>query len=157
MSATAIYIVVAYRWGETNNHWYFVFAGVDRARAFTLALEERDGRGGKYGVAVWEFTQDGCDYKHVGYFPSSAEDAETTEPKYNHGIDYHQRLGFFLHECASGKALLPDPLTAAATIKTLTYQDVEIPDFMREKVDREKRLLRAMTDAMNERKAEGKS
>jgi hypothetical protein len=152
-----IYLVAAYRWGETNNHWYYVYAGMDRTKAFALAQAEREDRGGKYGVTVWEFTQDGIDYKNVGHFPSSAEDRDTSEPHYNHGIDYLQRLGHFLNDCAAGKALLPDPNNASATIKTLVYQDVEIPEFMREKVESEKRLLRALNDAVNERKTEGKS
>lgn len=158
MREAAIYLAVAYRWGETNNHYYYVYAGNDRTKALALAQAEREDRGGKYGVAVWEFTPDGIDYKRVGYFPSCAEDTDESEPRYNHGIDYHQRLGFFLHECAAGKALLPDPNNATATIKTLVYQDVEIPEFMREKVAQEKRLLAALNDAMRERtKTEGKS
>ena len=159
MNATHVYLVVAYRWGETNNHSYFVYAGMDHKQALELAELECQDRGGKYGVAAWEFTQDGRDYKLAGYFPSSAEDADTPEPRYNHGIDYNIRLGAFLNECASGRALLPDPSSAAATTgRMLTYQEVEIPDYMREKVDRETRLLRAMNDAMREvTKTEGKS
>lgn len=141
--APAIYLATAYRWGETNNHWYYVYAGTDRTKAMALAQVERDDRGGKYAVAVWEFTQDGCDYRLAGYFPSSAEQAETTEPSYSHHIDYYQRLGHFLHECATGKALLPDPEKSGQ----LTYQDVQIPEYQRIKVSSEQATLRAMNES----------
>lgn len=138
-----IYLATAYRWGETNNHWYYVYAGCDRTKAMALAQVERDDRGGKYGVAVWEFTPDGCDYRLAGYFPSSAETIDTMEPRYSHHIDYYHRLGSFLHEAATGKALLPNPQAPG----TLTYQDVQIPDYQRVKVDSEQATLRAMHES----------
>lgn len=138
--AVGIYLVTAYRWGETNNHWYHVYGGTDRSKAVALARAETADRGGKYAAIVWEFVPDGCDYKRIAYFPSSGEDDATTDPLHNHRLDYFQRLGFFLHEASQGKALLPCPDDP----KRLTYQDVSIPDYQRGKVEYEQSILRAM-------------
>jgi hypothetical protein len=152
-SPVPIYLAVAYRWGETNNHWYYVYAGLDMTKALALAENESNHRGGKYAVCVWQFTPDGCDYKIVGYFASSQEDEGTNEPEHSWYIDYIQRLGHFLHDCASGSTLLPDPEDP----KRLTFQSVEIPGYQRKKVEHEQGILQALRGKRKNRQSEGTS
>jgi hypothetical protein len=138
---TPIYLAVAYRWGETNNHWYFIYAGIDRIKALAAARNEVSFRGGKYGTCVWEFTVDGLDYKRCAYYPSSAEPEDAADPTHNHMNDYFHSLGIFLHEAAQGRALLP------SAERRMTYQEVTIPDYQRMKVDDEQRQLKRMNEA----------
>lgn len=53
-----LYTVVAYRWGWTNAHHYFVACTADETVARQIAEDECDDRGGKYGVAVYAWADD---------------------------------------------------------------------------------------------------
>ena len=99
------YLVTAYRWGWTNDHQYQVYAGTDKDKAMESAETEVDGRGGKYGCAVYEFIPDGSDYVMVGYYPSGDEKA----PHYNWRINMFNTLGHKLHEYADGIMYVADP------------------------------------------------
>lgn len=48
------YLTIAYRYGQTNNHWYVVYMGDDQDKAMALAEDEVAERGGKYGVATFK-------------------------------------------------------------------------------------------------------
>ena len=48
------YLTIAYRFGQTNNHWYVVYMGDDQDKAMALAEDEVAERGGKYGVATFK-------------------------------------------------------------------------------------------------------
>lgn len=131
------FLAVAYRWGWTNNHSYFIYCGTDRVKALALARAENADRGGKYACVVWKFDEDGIDSHSIGYWPSSMEPDGQTAPRHNHRIDYFETLGHFLHDMADGKCLLP----VEDGSNTLTYQPVECPPFARARVERERKML----------------
>jgi hypothetical protein len=148
--------VTAYRWGCTNEHAYHVYAGLDRTKAFAMASAENSGRGGKYGVVVWEFDADGTDYKAVGYFGSSMEGEEAKAPHHNHRIDYFERIGQFLDSASRGQCLLPDPKRP----NTVKYTDVPaLPDYLQAEVVRQRALMQFWedTDAKRGEKVESKT
>ena len=132
------YLVTAYRWGCTNEHAYHVYAGTDRTKALALARAENADRGGKYATVVWEFDDDGTDYKPIAYNGSSMCLDNAVIPRHNHRIDYYERIGQFVHEAASGKALLPDPKNA----ERLLYQEVTpLPDYVLTEIERQRHFL----------------
>jgi hypothetical protein len=132
------YLVTAYRWGCTNEHAYHVYCGADRTKALALARAENADRGGKYAAVVWEFDADGTEQRAIAYFHSSLCPENAVIPHHNHKIDYFERIGQFVDEAMSGKALLPDP----ANEKYLTYQEVApLPDFLRAQVERQRQFL----------------
>jgi len=138
------YLATAYRWGQTNEHWYHVYCGMDRTKALSLGQCEAMDRGGKYGVCVWEFDADGVNYKRLWYYPSMTDDE--TGPYHSHKIDFYQRLGFFLNEASQGKALLPDPTNP----KHLTYQDVPpLPQYMTDQIASCRRMLEVFEEAQD--------
>jgi hypothetical protein len=155
-TAAPTYLVTAYRWGCTNEHAYHVYAGLDRTKAIAMAHSENEGRGGKYGVVIWEFDGDGVDYKAIGYFGSSMEDETIKGPHHNHRIDYFERIGQFLDSASRGQALMPDPKRP----NTVKYQDVPpLPDYLQNEVVRQREFLKVWehADAKREEKAEGKT
>lgn len=135
-----MYVVIAFRWGWTNNSWYIVYGGPDRTKACELAKSEANDRAGKYGCAVYEFTGDGTEYKIIAYECSSLAEEE---PDHNERIAYFERLGHFVHDYAGGKVLLPDPLNPG----TLKYTDVEAPQVVKDEVKRHGKILQAWDEA----------
>lgn len=136
---TPSFLVTAYRWGCTNEHAYHVYGGPDRHKALALALAENSYRGGKYATVVWEFDSDGTDYKAIAYNHSSCCLPEAVLPRHNHRIDYFERIGQFVAEARSGRALQPDPNDA----KRLTYQEVSpLPGYLLAECDRQEAFLR---------------
>jgi hypothetical protein len=126
-----LFVVVAHRWGWTNNSWYFVGGCTCRKDAVDMARLEADDRGGKYGVAVYRLA---CD-ENAGsvleaYFPSLYNEERPTR---NPRLDIFQRLGlkvFFAVE--TGKADLPDKDNASVLRPT----SVEVPAWLREEKER---------------------
>lgn len=142
------FLVTAYRWGCTNEHAYHVYGGPDRTKALAMAGSENADRGGKYACVVWEFDGDGTDYRAIAYFHSSACADEAVIPHHNHRIDYFERIGQFVHEAMSGKALQPDPTNE----KRLTYQEVgPLPDYLQAEVTRQRGYLKMWEDADTKR------
>lgn len=132
------YLVTAYRWGCTNEHAYHVYGGADRTKALAIANAECADRGGKYGCVVWEFDEDGTNYKAIAYYGSSADKDEAEGPHHNHRIDFFERLGMFVNEAAGGKALLPDPNEP----KRLIYTEVApLPDYLQAEIARQRALM----------------
>lgn len=94
------YLVTAYRWGDLNgSDHYFVYCGTDEDKALKLAEEERDDRGGKYGVQVVQFNDDGTEYKQVAYHPGLLDDGDA--PHHNTRYDMLASLGSSLEEAAT--------------------------------------------------------
>lgn len=125
-----LYLVVAHRWGQTNNHFYFVYIGPSRGRALRQARTETEERGGKYGCAVLEFIEHD-DYQLIAYFPSIMEDKDADRPTHNHRVDYLIRLGGFLDEACKGAVYLPvegDTEGVMGNKHTL----VEVPQYMKD-------------------------
>ena len=89
------YLVTAYRWGWTNNHHYIVYCGPNEDRAWDLAEEECNDRGGKYGVAVNRYKEDGEHDTICAYYPSSWGEKL---PYHNYRLDYISRLGHMLED-----------------------------------------------------------
>jgi hypothetical protein len=118
----ANYLVIAYRWGNTNDHWYMVYCGEDLSKAGALARDERDGRGGKYGVAVSEVTEGGEGLELLEYYPSQGED----EPSLNWRIEMIERLGHLMLDYKSGRVLVPDP-DIGKLPRCMHYVDVPPP------------------------------
>lgn len=146
------YLVTAYRWGQTNQHAYHVYAGPDQTKAIALAKAENSDRGGKYGVVVWEFEPDGVEYKRIFYLGSSMDSECSDGPHHNYRIDYFERLGMFVDEAMSGKALCPNPEKP----HTLSYQTVEaLPAFLLLEIERQKQFYNAMAKHFEERGAAG--
>ena len=85
----SVYVVVAYRWGELNNHNYIVTATADSAGAVAAAKEEHEGRGGKYGVEVVEYPAE----ETVAYFPSSRNAADAKAPEHSDDLDAAHYIG----------------------------------------------------------------
>lgn len=142
-----MYLVTAYRWGWLNGHQYQVYCGPDHTKALALAQNETEDRGGKYGCAVYEWNEDGTDYKRVAYFGASME--HETEPFHNWRIDYFERLGHTLDEYANGKVWGP---TGEGT--TLKREDIEPPpQCILNEVQRAKEFCAAMFKAQDERRA----
>lgn len=132
-----IYLVTAYRWGASNRHQYQVYAGIDKTKALALARAEVADRGGKYDCVVYEFTADGVDYKPAAYFAAYADNEGRTDAKHDHFRDYLERLGHFMADAASGKALLPMPDDPTR----LTYQEIECPQVFKTEVARQRKTL----------------
>lgn len=150
------YLTVAYRWGSTNSHTYFVYCGHDRTKAIALARAEVSYRGGKYACAVLGFDEDGVEHTLHAYFKSSVDREDAVGPVHNHRKDYFEHLGIFLHDMADGKCLLPKEDGS----NSLTYQLVECPEYAREKVMRERKVLAIWEEAdskVDELKPEGTS
>ena len=65
------FLVKAYRYGFVNEHHYVVYCGSDRDIAYGIAEDEANERGGKYGILILEYPEDGIDPISVDYLPSS--------------------------------------------------------------------------------------
>lgn len=130
------YLVVAYRWGWTNTDRYIVYGGPDESKAHALATEERDGRGDKYGCAVYEFDADGTGYRRVAYLCSAYGESQ---PRHNPRLAYFESLGRFMEDLAGGSRALPDPQHPGR----LQYVAIEPPGIVVEEVARQKRFLGA--------------
>jgi hypothetical protein len=65
------FLVKAYRFGFVNEHNYIVYCGSDRDIAYDIAEEEAHERGGKYGMLILEYPEDGIDPIAVDYLSSS--------------------------------------------------------------------------------------
>lgn len=86
------YLCVAYRWGWTNAHHYFVACSTDQARVVQAAqLAHRDRRG-KYGVAVLEMPDvpGQAPEKRIQYLPSAYGESAPFE---NQRIEANRMLG----------------------------------------------------------------
>lgn len=71
------YLAIAYRWGWTNSHSYFVSCSSDLQKVLAAAEQAAEDRCGKYGVAVLEMPEDPASTpaKRLAYFPSSYGEA----------------------------------------------------------------------------------
>lgn len=49
-----IYVVIAYRWGDCENHSYLVGTTFRKDNAIKMAQKENEYRGGKYTCTVYE-------------------------------------------------------------------------------------------------------
>lgn len=121
------FLVVAYRWGWTNAHHYFVALCENEDLASKRADEEASDRGGKYGVAVYAWTGSD-DHERVYYAPSTYGESQ---PGTNQRIDMFQSIGHRAHEAAtSGSVYLADPQNP----QRLQSQVVQIPGWLDEVV-----------------------
>jgi hypothetical protein len=137
------YFVVAYRWGCTNEHWYFVYAGVDQVKAVTMAENEAQDRGGKYGCAVFEFDESGTDYQMIFYAPSMNEAQTAKAPIHEHRHDYYIRLGMMFEQACEGAVYVPDGETQNGMKHTL----VTVPQLLKDERLRQLELMHKMAEA----------
>jgi hypothetical protein len=145
-SLRKFYIAVAYRWGFTNEHWYFVYVGLDAVKAVTLAEHEAQDRGGKYGCVVYEFDEGGTDYQQIFYSPSMTEEPSTKGPQHNHRVDYFIALGLFFDSACEGAVYLPNQ----ANESKLHKEVVTVPDVLKAERDRQReRMLAVMAASAN--------
>ncbi len=128
---TQTYLAVAYRWGWTNNHQYFVLCSTDLGQVRDAAYETCDDRGGKYGVAVYKMPTT------PGGTPELLEYASSTygekAPHENPRLNIFRRLGqtaFFAVK--DGKALLPP--TDGGT--SMDWLPVDVPAWLRSEAAR---------------------
>jgi len=87
-----MFVVIAYRWGNTCEHNYLVTASADLDAIIKVADDECDNRGGKYGVTVW-YVSEPHEKKYIRkvikHFPSTCgEDSPYEEDmmKYSHKV-----------------------------------------------------------------------
>lgn len=145
-----IYTVIAYRWGWLNNHQYSVAATQDEDRASSLASEECDSRGGKYGVAVYEWSDDET-CRMVEYYPSSYGEERPFE---NHRLTMFSSVGHSAHEVATTGVAWAAPKGESA----MQPKAVAIPRWLREAVERHEttnRFMDAVWGDIRERQAAG--
>ena len=127
------YVVMAYRWGQKNAHSYIVTSGTDLDAMISIAEEECQDRGGKYGVVVirtnpdWRST---TNHEEVKYFPSLfGEEASY----YNHDLDAYQSIALTIIEAVrTGKTLLM-PIDGSTVMR---QELVEVPAWLVEEVSR---------------------
>ena len=146
----SIYVAIAFRWGCTNNHQYHVYAGDDQGKALALAENERDGRGGKYGVAVYEATHKGESLELRKYYPSGKEE----EPMHNFRIDYFERLGHVLDDLVNGHLSIPDAEPDARGITGMHRVELEVDPILRAEVQRHRQNCEASEDGYEKARAE---
>jgi hypothetical protein len=139
------YLVVAYRWGWTNNHQYIVYCGPDETKAIALADNEPEYRGGKYGACVYRFNEDGTDYEQI-YYANSMYDEE--KPHHNYRIDMFEKLGHRLHDFANGQVFVPDPKREGF----LMLQKKRPPKWIKELVEHEEEFSQKMAEIMTAKK-----
>ena len=131
------YTVIAYRWGWTNNTHYFVACTADADKACNLAREEADDRGGKYGVAVYEWADETSFVLHE-YHPSTwGED----KPHHNDRIDMFHSLGHDLH----GAVTTGVHWVATGEAGESAREVVEVPAWAVDKVRQREQMCRYMT------------
>lgn len=147
MSA-AVYIVLAYRWGNANDHWYYLYAGVDETKAMAMAESERDGRGNKYGCVVMRTNELGELWEQHAYFACGKEE----EPTFNWRLEYFERLGHVLDSYVDGHLMIPEEGK-----RTMTGIKVEPIPLLVEEAARHRRMYEAMGDSMAKAKAEQKA
>ena len=93
------YLVIAYRWGWTNNSQYRVGCWTDQATAEAFAAKEHGERAGTYGVTVYELA--GEEEKMVRHFPSSYDEKEA---HWNRRIALFERFGNVIVPIVQGEA-----------------------------------------------------
>ena len=135
-----MYLVTAYRWGWLNNHQYHVYAGTDKTKAVALARAEADGRGGKYGCAVYAFTEDGADYTLEAYYPSSYNEEK---PSHNGRLDMFESLGHVIYNYSKGSVMLPDPDKKGYLLPV----KMEPPEWVVSEVKRAEEMAEVLTNA----------
>jgi hypothetical protein len=121
----AVYLAVAYRFGWTNSHHYFVASGVDLATVQAAAEHTWEDRSGKYGVVVLEMPQDMTSEapKRLAYFPSSYGEAAPAE---NARIEAFKTLGQRAYGAVShGKTSIQRP------DGSLAFIPVDVPSWLR--------------------------
>jgi len=135
------YLAIAYRWGDTNGHQYVVSIHSEEDVVLAAAEEECQDRGGKYGVAVFQWTGNIESAKQVAYFNSLQEEADAPGPMLNWRKEAFQNLGITTFDAHStGKAHLPDPQDPGRLIRT----EAELPQWLQDEVDRRMKFADAM-------------
>jgi hypothetical protein len=125
------YVVMAYRWGQKNAHSYIVTSGTDLDAMISIAEEECQDRGGKYGVAVirtnpdWRST---ANHEEVKYFPSLFGEEALF---YQHRIDAELSVGRMVIEAVkTGKTYLR-PTDGSYVMRN---ESVEVPGWLADEV-----------------------
>lgn len=125
------YTVMAYRWGWTNSSHYLVGATQDVDRAIEMAEAECDDRGGKYGVAVYQWKKED-EYERVFYASSTYREEE---PEHNHRIDMFSNVGHHAHDAATtGHVLMSELTDNGEKSGFLEHVKVEFPSWLEQVV-----------------------
>ncbi len=119
-----IYIVICYRWGCTNDHWYWLYAGPDEVKACAMAESEQHGRGGKYGCAVY-VTNDAGDEWTLHQYNGGSRDGES-EPTHNYNLDMYERLGHVLAQYCNGSLSVPKEATPNELMRVEVKPDPQL-------------------------------
>ena len=119
------FTVLAYRWGNLNDHHYLVAQTSDEARARQIGEEACDERAGKYGVVVYRWDEDGRCSQHA-YYPSQAGEPGPTE---NEHLMMCQSLGSTVHEVVTQGVLWGPPVDRGALWPNVA-QSVEVPPWL---------------------------
>lgn len=120
----SVFLAIAYRYGWTNSHQYFVACSPDES--FALAAAERTwaDRVGKYGVSVQEMPEDlsMARPRSVRYFPSAYGEAAPSECA---RIQAFQTLGQRAYGAVTHKK------TLLSVDGRLVALPVEVPEWLR--------------------------
>lgn len=152
-----MYVSIAYRWGESNNHHYILGAGDDLPRLQEQAENEVQNRGGKYSVVIYkvdppndegEQHYDQVAFYEPPYLPTYGE------PHIDHKREAAESLGYRVMEAyADGKAWLPNP-DPNSDPNTLTRLDVALPEWLADEAKRKLEFAEASAEADRELRAE---
>jgi hypothetical protein len=145
------YLTIAYRYGQTNNHWYVVYMGDDQDKAMALAEDEVAERGGKYGVATFKVADTQApelSYRTMlCYYASSLNE---TLPYHAYRYDELMDMGMILEDYVQGYVYRVEehnPQTPAFVEKV----SIEPNDIVVKETKRRKEKYSMLTQAQTQR------
>lgn len=132
---TSSYVAMAYRWGDLNNHeWYVLGVSADLSSLKTLCDEYNQDRGGKYGCAIHKI--DGTsrsDLLEIAYYVPSLRGEE--KPSLNARTEAARTIGLAVLEAMEfGTTHLPDEDTPKTNI--LKSTKVTLPKWLKNEARR---------------------
>ena len=148
----ATYVTIAYMWGQTNGHQYRVYAGPQRETAIAHATAEQSDRGGKYGCAVYEYTENGTKETLIHYCGASmhGEDA----PFHNHRLDMFSTLGHKFARFAEGFEYHTEPENfGGKTAMVVRERPVKPPQWVKDVYEREQKQAEMLDDMLRRQAA----
>jgi hypothetical protein len=145
------YLTIAYRFGQTNNHWYVVYMGDDQDKAMALAEDEVAERGGKYGVATFKVadtqTPELTYRTMLCYYASSLNE---TLPYHNYRYDELMEMGVILEDYTKGHVYRVEE-TSPQTPAFVEKVGIEPDDIVVKEVTRRKEKYAMLSQAQKQK------
>lgn len=132
------YVVMAHRWGNTNDGSFPVHAGTDKDEALEVAEDYPSYRGGKYGCEVIEFDGGEDRYhrpnqKRVAYFPSMVGEKEPETDWLKYQLEH---LGHVMWTAQRDKQVWLPERDEELGIEVLKPHDIDPPQWLIDEVTR---------------------